>query len=203
MRLPLLPRYYEGAMTSYRPSHRASLPSLGGTTDCTRSVRSAAPQCLRGGQGLSNPVTPSGNVSMEWVGSPTFLSSPRATSPCSSTPDGPSWSGQYDQLGAVPVDTSTRTPIDCLSRLNHTALVLAVYASQDGSPRHHARLASGRWPNSTEWDSIPTGLRRSRSSSAQRKSLWPMRLTPYLWLIEWASCADRMGIECRSFRLAE
>ncbi len=30
-----------------------------------------------------------------------------------------------------------------LSRLNHTAYALAVYASQCGSPQHHARLASG------------------------------------------------------------
>jgi hypothetical protein len=34
----------------------------------------------------------------------------------------------------------TRTVI---SRLNHTARMLAVYASQGGLPRHHARLASG------------------------------------------------------------
>jgi hypothetical protein len=34
----------------------------------------------------------------------------------------------------------TRTVI---SRLNHTARMLAVYASQDGLPHHHARLASG------------------------------------------------------------
>ena len=36
-----------------------------------------------------------------------------------------------------------------LSRLNHTASALAVYASQDGSPHHHARLASGCRPGST------------------------------------------------------
>ncbi len=32
-----------------------------------------------------------------------------------------------------------------LSGLNHTTFDLAVYASQDGSPHHHARLASGFW----------------------------------------------------------
>jgi hypothetical protein len=31
-RVPLLPRYYQSATTSCRPSHRASLPSLGGTS---------------------------------------------------------------------------------------------------------------------------------------------------------------------------
>src|SRR5262249_31308844 len=33
-----------------------------------------------------------------------------------------------------------------ISRLNHAAHPLAVYASQPGLPRHHARLASGWWP---------------------------------------------------------
>jgi cytochrome P450 enzyme len=33
-----------------------------------------------------------------------------------------------------------------LSGLNHAARPLAVYASQSGLPRHHARLASGWWP---------------------------------------------------------
>src|SRR5262245_30010315 len=35
-------RYYQGAMTSSRPSRRTSLPSLGGTSTFTRSVRSPA-----------------------------------------------------------------------------------------------------------------------------------------------------------------
>ncbi len=33
-----------------------------------------------------------------------------------------------------------------ISRLNHAARPLAVYASQPGLPRYHARLASGWWP---------------------------------------------------------
>ena len=33
-----------------------------------------------------------------------------------------------------------------ISGLNDTARALAVYASQGGSPHHHARLASGCWP---------------------------------------------------------
>jgi hypothetical protein len=33
-----------------------------------------------------------------------------------------------------------------LSRLHHTAYALAIYASQDGLPHHHARLASGWRP---------------------------------------------------------
>ncbi len=38
---------------------------------------------------------------------------------------------------------------NCLSRLNHTAWALAVYASQGGLLHHHARLASGCRPSST------------------------------------------------------
>ena len=37
------------------------------------------------------------------------------------------------------------------------AFGLAVYASQDGSPRHHARLASGRWSGATGRASHPQG----------------------------------------------
>ncbi len=44
-RVPLLHRYYQSATTSCRPSRRASLPSLGGTSVCTRYVRSLADEC--------------------------------------------------------------------------------------------------------------------------------------------------------------
>src|SRR5512136_591917 len=42
---------------------------------------------------------------------------------------------------------TARTPATlALSGLDRAALMLAVYASQAGLLRHHARLASGRWP---------------------------------------------------------
>ena len=49
-RLPLgavrrLPRYYQAAMTSCRPSRLASLPSLGSTSAFTRSFRSSTDEC--------------------------------------------------------------------------------------------------------------------------------------------------------------
>jgi hypothetical protein len=37
--------YYQGAMTSGRPSRRTSLPSLGDTSASTRSFRSPADEC--------------------------------------------------------------------------------------------------------------------------------------------------------------
>ena len=44
-----------------------------------------------------------------------------------------------------------------LSGLHHTACTLAVYASQCGSPRHHARLASGCRPRFAGRDWLPAG----------------------------------------------
>ena len=52
-----------------------------------------------------------------------------------------------------------------ISGLHHTAYALAVYASQCGSPLHHARLATGWWLTSARWDSIPTGFQREVSLS--------------------------------------
>ena len=45
---------------------------------------------------------------------------------------------------SVPRTTSAPTMIR-ITGLNHAACKLAVYASQRGLPRRHARLASGRW----------------------------------------------------------
>ena len=41
------------------------------------------------------------------------------------------------------ISTASAPTITIISGLNHTARSLAVYASQDGLPHHHARLASG------------------------------------------------------------
>ena len=45
------------------------------------------------------------------------------------------------------------TPHGTLSRLNHAACTLSVYASQPGSPPDHATLDSGWWPTLTGQDS--------------------------------------------------
>ena len=67
--------------------------------------------------------------------------------PCSSTPVGPTHQAMQC-VGAAPDLSTTKAPAFVLSRLNHTASALAVYASQAGLPRRHARLASGCWPDS-------------------------------------------------------
>ena len=64
--------------------------------------------------------------------------------PCSPTPAGPLALGHYcaSVLSSTFVTVSTPA-ISPISRLNHTARSLAVYASQGGLPHRHARLASG------------------------------------------------------------
>ncbi len=53
--------------------------------------------------------------------------------------------------------TASAPAIGMLSRLNHTAYWLAVYASQPGLPRDHARLASGWWLAFAGRDWLPAG----------------------------------------------
>jgi hypothetical protein len=46
-----------------------------------------------------------------------------------------------------------------ISGLHHTTRSLAISASQPGSPRDHARLASGCWPGSAGRGWLPAGFR--------------------------------------------
>ena len=145
--VPQLPRYYQGATTSCRPSRRASFPSLGGTTvhsfvslpadECRRRglelvTRYPRPGCCRGDDRIS-----------QVPGEPRL-----SVCPCSSDP------GRTDRIrplrcrSVAPGMRTTKAPAKGLSRLNRMAFGLAVYASQAGLPRHHARLASGCWPGS-------------------------------------------------------
>ena len=50
--------------------------------------------------------------------------------------------------------------------LKHTTFDLTVYASQDGSPHHHARLASGCWSSFARRDSYPQGFNERFQSSS-------------------------------------
>ena len=67
--------------------------------------------------------------------------------PCSQTPAGPSRQAIRRVGAAFRFSHSVGSRDSVLSRLNHTARTPAVYASQDGSLRHHARLASGCRPH--------------------------------------------------------
>ena len=108
------------------------------------------PSAAAGGSpGVGHPVSPagklvSGNGRISYVpGEPRLCSCP-ALRPRQDRRIRP-----LRCVGAAPAVSTTKAPAFVLSRLNHTASALAVYASQAGSPRHHARLASGCWPDSS------------------------------------------------------
>ena len=121
-----------------------------------------------GARELSVPVSPSG-LTMETSGSLRFLGNPGGHCPCSSTPVGSGrLSGPRDKLPdtapACVHDEGSRRLV--LSGLNHTTFDLTVYASQDGSPHHHARLASGCWSSFARRDSYPQGFSERFQSSS-------------------------------------
>ena len=101
---------------------------------------------------------------MEMNRSPRFLENPPVRLPGSWTPAGsnpPCHSGRFDTAPAIWTAEAPTTM--AISELYHPAFALAVYASQGGSPHHHARLASGCRLSSTGWDWLPTGFQRKVS----------------------------------------
>jgi hypothetical protein len=80
VRVPALPRYYQGAATSCRSSRRASFPSLGGAVDAFAdslppvvNARPTGPDCLRSASPCRS------KSSTETTGSPKFLGNPHCT----------------------------------------------------------------------------------------------------------------------------
>jgi hypothetical protein len=135
-------------MTSCRSSRLASLPSLGGTSDglviFARRRTSAPPS-----PGVGDPVTPAGFSLRKRQDLPSSWRTPivrlhmfsRLRCDFGTRPL------RYRNV-ALDVGTAKALIIG-LSKLNSMAFGLAVYASQAGSPRRHARLASGRWSGTT------------------------------------------------------
>ena len=80
------------------------------------------------------------------------------------------------------------TPHGTLSRLNHAACTLSVYASQPGSPPDHATLDSGWWPALTGQGfhllGREDGFRHAYPSTCHGLGLrqTPGVLTPYVGL---------------------
>ncbi len=151
-------------MTSCRPSRRASLPSLGGTTLALvfrpPSGRALPPTGLL--ELVTRYLRP-GSRSVETTGSPTFLGNPDCALALLFDPGRTDASGPLRCPGTAPAMSTAKAPALQLSRLHHTASALAVYASQAGSPRHHARLASGCWPSSSGRAWLPAGFHRKVS----------------------------------------
>ena len=107
-----LRRYYQGAMTSCRPSRRTSLPSFGGTIFCTLVllplVRRAAPRA--GGFRSSLRLPPAG---FKWRRQDLSRSqgTPIVPMPCSTTPVGPDTPTRPSRCtDTAPARTTTRAP---------------------------------------------------------------------------------------------
>ena len=160
-------------MTSCRPFRRASFPSLGDTTQTLVFRPHAAERC-RGRVSWSWLPGTSGREIGQWRRRDLLRSwgTSIVLLPCSSTPVGPTHQA-IQCVGAAPAMSTTKAPAFVLSRLNHTASALAVYASQAGSPRHHARLASGCWPNSSGRAWLPVGFQRKVSRCILHPSSFP------------------------------
>jgi hypothetical protein len=124
-----LPRRFLSFAARYRHAPWASFPQPQGATAEGRGLFTGFPK--------PDSLT-------EAAGPLRFLEDPTMNVPCSSTPAGPRRSATATLRCCLPPYRTTSTPaISSISRLNHTARPLAVYASQGGSPHRHARLASG------------------------------------------------------------
>ena len=160
-------------MTSCRPFRRASFPSLGDTTQALVFRPHATERC-RGRVSWSWSPGISNREFGQWKRQDLLRSwgTPIVLLPCSPTPVGPTHQAMRC-VGAAPAVSTTKAPAFVLSRLNHTASALAVYASQAGLPRHHARLASGCWPSSSGRAWLPAGFHRKVSRCILHPSSFP------------------------------
>ena len=144
-----LRRYYQDAMTSCRPSRRTSLPSLGGTSVALvvfAPRRTSAPPR----PGVGNPVSPAGKSPRKRQDLPSSWGTSRlSVCTCSVDSGRTACTRPLRCRSMAPGIRTAKAPTKGLSTLNSMAFGLAVYASQCGLPRHHARLASGRWSGAT------------------------------------------------------
>ena len=129
-------------MTSCRPSHARFVSFASWLPRCARAFRSRAGRVRLTRAWSWSPGTSRRDIPVETTGSPTFLGSPNVPLPCSPTPAGPTASGHCDAVVLSSREPKRRPQRLELSRLDHTASALAVYASQRRLPGRHARLAS-------------------------------------------------------------
>ena len=133
--VPPLPRYYGGAKTARCPSRRASLPSLGDTMPAPAALLRCVPECCSAPARTLVCRRPSGSPVMETTSSPRFLGHPLRICPALRPRPG-CHAKPFRHSSAAPADLTTKAPaIKFLSRLNHTASAVAVYASPGGRPR--------------------------------------------------------------------
>ncbi len=130
-----LRRYYQGAMTSCRPSRRASLPSLGGTSAFTRSFaprRTSAPPK----PGVGDPVSPAGTSLRKRQDLPSSWRTPIVRLHMFHSDAGRIANTRPLQCRDLALgDRKAKAPAKGLSTLNSMAFGLAVYASRCELPR--------------------------------------------------------------------
>ena len=119
--------------------------------------------------------------------------------PCSLTPPVPPAQAIRPQRCCLPIYARRRPPAQGLiSVLNHTAHPLAVYAWQCGLLPHHARLATGCWPDFagqgyillSPKEKFQPGIASSSPKLSQRTRSKP-------WVCNLPACKPRMGRRSR------
>ena len=130
-----LHRYYQGAATSCRPSRRASLPSLGGTSVplvLFAPRRTSAPPR----PGVGHPVAPAGKLPRKRQDLPSSWGTPIVRLHMFHTDAGRIADTRPLRCrDMAPGHRKAKAPAKGLSTLNSMAFGLAVYASQCGLPR--------------------------------------------------------------------
>jgi hypothetical protein len=162
-----------GAPTPHRPSRPASMSR--GDTTVASVIRSPRPRTRCRGPGSCWFRSPHPKSTVETSGSLRFLGNPNGHCPCSSTPVGPAAfygtkCSATDTAPAYVHDEGSRR--FQLSGLNHTALGLAVYASQGKSPdpTQDSLLAAGpALPGGIDTRWVPVKGFRVRGSSSFSK----------------------------------
>jgi hypothetical protein len=130
--VPRLHRYYEGAATSSRPSRRASLPSLGGTSVALARFRSSTAECTVEAWSWS-PGISIREFPRKRAGSPKFLGNLDCPSARVLTDAGRTACTRPLRCSSVaPGPPGAKAPTKGLSTPNSMAFGLAVYASQGG-----------------------------------------------------------------------
>ena len=166
--VPRLRRYYRGAPTPRRSSRLASVALAWRYRAASRCSLPRSPDAALAGQGSSWPVPLRLRASLiaESTGPPRFLGKPPCVFALLFDPGRAEAPGHTALRCCRRLCQRRRPPRKAISGLNHTAPTLAVYASQCGSPRAHARLASGWWPTFAGQDWVPARahVRRFRCS---------------------------------------
>ena len=179
-RVPLLRRYYQSAATSRRPSRRASLPSLGGTSVALVRFapgRTSAPPR----PGVGHPVAPTGKLPRKRQDLPSSRGTPIVRLRMFHTDAGRTAGARpLRRCGMALSHRTAKAPAKGLSTLNSMAFGLAVYASQCGLPRptqYSLQAAGQALPDGLSTRKVPMKGFRSASyiSSSLPKFSWRNR----------------------------